>query len=1398
MDTASLRISVNTSDVKTASNDLDKLSKTSARTEQEANKVTKSFSALNAVLTVGAVSAVAAQYIKLADTMTGIQSKLKLVTSSTTELATAQNELFKIAQTTRQGLAETVDTYSNFAVAMGEMGKSQKEILRVTETVNKAIAISGGTAQQAAAATMQLGQAFASGTLRGDELNSILENSKGLAQAIADGMGVPIGKLRTLGSEGKITAEILAKALENSANSVDKKFSKVGVTVDQSMTMAKNSIMGAVGEFDRLSGASATISKNIQSFSVYLDKNNDIIFESLGLVKNLALAASAFYGTTLAVTAVKALIATEFWVKRVTVAQVAMNVTAWANPWVILAAAIGGATFALSEYFDLQNEINKNNAKINSTPAFLNDLKAVQGKSHKEQLHGIVERSKALQQEQIELIKTYNIRKGYAYQGSKNSEEQKAREERIASISAEQESLVKYSNTLKDLMNKPKAEKTPPLLDPNAPKTPKGKTPTEIEAERISDLTKQLNEDLIKSQQEVTLSELDEFAKRRKQLEFDRDEDLKKFKGVKDLEDKINQEYSNKSIIISQDEKKAKEQLEKENIDETAKQQADSALAFYDLIQTDSEKVNDKFLSLYEVNKDLFSTDQLNLFFDKWNKSIDDTFEKVKEMDFSASIELDPAGLEGTAKAIAGIGKQLDQLTKAEEQYQKNKQIVGKDREALALADKEHTKDQINGYSQLAGAMSSMFAQGSREAEAFKAVQSGLALINAVTAVMNAGTNGDGYTAVARMAAVAAYASQMLGSIGLALNSGGGSTSSDAFASQNANTGTGSVLGDTTAQSESISNSMEILSDIAKPEFALMSQMNKSLISIDSKIAGLSAKILQESGFAVGSGFVGGSKELGKGALSFYDNTLGKLIDNSVGKIDLLGAGVNNFVAGGISKIISGIGGKKTVGLKDAGITFGDQFLQGAMSSLTGNSYQVVETIKKSWFNKSTTLSTGFSALDDYTKNQFQLILGNIYDVVDMSGEALGVASTDVDTQLNSFVVSLGKISLLGKTGDEINTTLTAIFGKVGDDLATKVFPAMVDFQTVGEGMFETMTRVATGMEEANYYVDRLGKQFIQTIYTDIGDKQGDVGLEALRQSILGLEISGGVSDIIRTLNGDIQELYDTYTALDLLRFDLSAIGTSTDALTSSMLYGAGGISALSDATQSYIENYLSESEQLAYNTSIMTDAFSDLGLTIPTTKQGFTDLLKSIDVTTESGQDLYGRLILLSDGFNTLVEDSDKVKSSLFDNIQSFIDSIMGKGSSDAPKAFSDFSTSFNSMIDAIANGSSNLEEVGQTALDNAQNYLNTVTATATAGRDIEFAKAMLVNKFSGVIATPDTSLNTINNTLNNNNAVLVAELQSLKFELNSIKSMTINQTATQISTLGQMRTLVGLTATA
>ena len=259
--------------------ELKKITETAKQAEASTKSLTTStgalssaYSSLRSAIAGVAIGVMVKEAIQMADTYKSMSGRLSLVTKNTQELTTAQSELFKISQNTRQSYEETTGLYTNLATSMQQMGKSQKDILATTETVNKAIAISGSTTQQASSAIMQLGQAFASGTLRGDELNSIMENSKGLAQAIADGMGVPIGKLRELGSEGKITSEILAEALTKSADTINAKFEKMPVTVGQSMTQMENSLLIFIGKLDEATGASEDLSSSITGLSKDLDQ----------------------------------------------------------------------------------------------------------------------------------------------------------------------------------------------------------------------------------------------------------------------------------------------------------------------------------------------------------------------------------------------------------------------------------------------------------------------------------------------------------------------------------------------------------------------------------------------------------------------------------------------------------------------------------------------------------------------------------------------------------------------------------------------------------------------------------------------------------------------------------------------------------------------------------------------------------------------------------------------------------------------------------------------------------------------------------------------------------------------------------------------------------------------
>ena len=153
-----------------------------------------------------------------------------------------------------------------------DLGVSQNALLGVIQTISQAVTISGGSAASAQAALVQLSQGFAAGALRGEELNSVMEQTPRLAQAIADGMGVSVGKLRELGQAGALTAEAVLGALEKSAAGVAVEFGKMAVTVEQASTNAANSVLlKLVGAFDKLTGATSILGKALQGVSGGLD-----------------------------------------------------------------------------------------------------------------------------------------------------------------------------------------------------------------------------------------------------------------------------------------------------------------------------------------------------------------------------------------------------------------------------------------------------------------------------------------------------------------------------------------------------------------------------------------------------------------------------------------------------------------------------------------------------------------------------------------------------------------------------------------------------------------------------------------------------------------------------------------------------------------------------------------------------------------------------------------------------------------------------------------------------------------------------------------------------------------------------------------------------------------------
>ncbi|NTV02425.1 MAG: tape measure protein [Chlorobiaceae bacterium] len=243
------------------------------------------FMFLQSTVAVGIFTKAIREVIEISDRYASLEGRLALVTSSSEELRHAQDALYEVAQRSRVAYDSTIDLYTRLARSTKDtLAPSQERLLKVTEAINKALIVSGAESESAKAALIQLGQGMSSAELRGEELNSVLEQTPRLAQMIAEGMGTTVGQLRKLAQEGKLTSAAVFTAMEQQAEKVDKEFAKMPVTVEQATRLVKNSMERVVVEANKAAGATSTLSMAFADLAVSIDTNRDSVVTSIGLI----------------------------------------------------------------------------------------------------------------------------------------------------------------------------------------------------------------------------------------------------------------------------------------------------------------------------------------------------------------------------------------------------------------------------------------------------------------------------------------------------------------------------------------------------------------------------------------------------------------------------------------------------------------------------------------------------------------------------------------------------------------------------------------------------------------------------------------------------------------------------------------------------------------------------------------------------------------------------------------------------------------------------------------------------------------------------------------------------------------------------------------------------------
>jgi len=262
------------SDSKQAQRDLNKMEKSVENLDKNVEKTTKTMDGLAKAATVAAIAFSAIYSVKnvtrVLDEFTNIENRIALVTGRTKELGKAFTDLQGVARKTRTSLTGTADLYSRIARSTKELGTSQRDLVTVTTAIQQAIVVSGASAESANAAIVQLGQGLAASALRGQELNSVMEQTPRVAQAIADSLGIGLGELREMAAVGKITSEVVLQAFLDQAVAINSEFKNLNATFGQGFLRVGEEIGFLVSQFFKGAGATKLFSDGLINLATSL------------------------------------------------------------------------------------------------------------------------------------------------------------------------------------------------------------------------------------------------------------------------------------------------------------------------------------------------------------------------------------------------------------------------------------------------------------------------------------------------------------------------------------------------------------------------------------------------------------------------------------------------------------------------------------------------------------------------------------------------------------------------------------------------------------------------------------------------------------------------------------------------------------------------------------------------------------------------------------------------------------------------------------------------------------------------------------------------------------------------------------------------------------------------
>lgn len=212
-----------------------------------------------------ALKDMAVSAIKTTDQLTQLRARINLINDGTQSTAEIMDKVYQAANRSRGSYLDMADSVAKLNMLAKDAFSSNDEAIYFVEQLNKQFKIAGASVEETSSAMYQLTQAMAAGKLQGDEFHSIMENAPMLAQAIAQEMGMTVGQLKEMSSQGLITADIIKNALFNSAEETNAKFAEIPLTFQDIGTQLQNDLItafqpvmeqiGSMASSDLLAGA---------------------------------------------------------------------------------------------------------------------------------------------------------------------------------------------------------------------------------------------------------------------------------------------------------------------------------------------------------------------------------------------------------------------------------------------------------------------------------------------------------------------------------------------------------------------------------------------------------------------------------------------------------------------------------------------------------------------------------------------------------------------------------------------------------------------------------------------------------------------------------------------------------------------------------------------------------------------------------------------------------------------------------------------------------------------------------------------------------------------------------------------------------------------------------------